>query len=160
VKNHRHRKAPPGRRTLWFTAPMLVRLTRALVAVLALSALASLRSLVAADAPAWSRFRGPNGSGVSTATNVPIEFGPSKNLLSRLPRPRGHWARILGGDRIYLPGFRDDTLLTFAIARERGRALWERAAPPVKTNVVDKRNNPASPSPVVDDTGIYVFFAD
>ena len=38
--------------------------------------------------PDWSRFRGPNGSGISTATNVPTEFGPQKNLLWRLPLPR------------------------------------------------------------------------
>ena len=24
----------------------------------------------------WTRFRGPNGTGVSTATNLPAEFGP------------------------------------------------------------------------------------
>jgi hypothetical protein len=29
----------------------------------------------------WSRFRGPNGTGVSTATNLPTEFGPDKNVV-------------------------------------------------------------------------------
>jgi outer membrane protein assembly factor BamB len=38
--------------------------------------------------------------------------------------------------------------------------LWERAAPQVKTKVVDKRNNPASPSPAVEENGVYVFFPD
>ena len=28
----------------------------------------------------WMRFRGPNGLGVSDATNVPTEFGPDKNV--------------------------------------------------------------------------------
>ena len=41
-----------------------------------------------------------------------------------------------------------------------GRILWEREAPRVKTRVVDKRNNPASPSPAVEDNGVYVFFPD
>lgn len=114
----------------------------------------------AAEGPGWSRFRGPNGSGVSTATNIPIEFGPSKNLIWRVALPQGHSSPIVFGDRIYLTGFRGDELLTIAIDRAAGRVLWERAAPAVKTKVVDKRNNPASPSPAVDDTGIYVFFPD
>src|SRR5687768_8676426 len=96
----------------------------------------------AAGPPDWSRFRGPNGSGVSTATKVPLEFGPAKNLLWRLALPQGHSSPILHGDRIYLTAFRGDALVTLAIDRVAGRVLWERAAPQVRTKVVDKRNNP------------------
>ena len=108
----------------------------------------------------WARFRGPNGSGVSTASKVPIEFSPEKNVAWKLPLPQGHSSPILLGDRIYLTGFRGQTLLTMAIDRRTGKLLWERPAPEVKTNVVDKRNNPASPSPAVEANGIYVFFPD
>jgi outer membrane protein assembly factor BamB len=117
-------------------------------------------SLSAADAPGWSRFRGPNGSGVSTATNIPTEFGPNKNLVWRLALPQGHSSPIVHGDRIYLTGFRDGALVTIAINRLTGSVLWERAAPQVKTTVVDKRNNPASPSPAVEDNAVFVFFPD
>ena len=108
----------------------------------------------------WSRFRGPNGSGISSATRVPIEFGPEKNLLWRLALPPGHSSPILHNDRIYLTAYRGDALVTIAIDRVNGRILWERTAPQVKTKIVDKRNNPASPSPAVEDNGIYVFFPD
>ena len=109
----------------------------------------------------WSRFRGPNGSGLSEATRVPTEFGPDKNVLWRLPLPQGHSSPILFGKRIYLTGMRaDETLVTIAIDRDSGKLLWERAAPKVTTKVVDKRNNPASPSPAVEANGIYVFFPD
>lgn len=114
----------------------------------------------AAADPDWIRFRGPNGSGVSTATNVPIEFGHDKNLIWRLPLPQGHSSPILHRDRIYLTAFRGDALFTIAIDRSAGKILWEREAPRVKTRVVDKRNNPASPSPAVEDNGVYVFFPD
>ena len=63
-------------------------------------------SALAAEPPDWSRFRGPNGSGISTATNVPTEFGPAKNLLWRLAMPPGHSSPILLKDRIYLTAFR------------------------------------------------------
>ncbi len=117
-------------------------------------------ALVAAEPPDWSRFRGPNGSGISTATKVPTEFGPDKNVLWKLPLPQGHSSPILQGDRIYLTALREGTLVTIAIDRGTGRILWERGAPKVKTVVVDKRNNPASPSPAVEENGIYVFFPD
>jgi outer membrane protein assembly factor BamB len=121
---------------------------------------AAVAWVAAAESPDWSRFRGPNGSGISTAKNVPSEFGPQKDLLWRLPLPPGHSSPILQGDRIYLTAFRGDTLVTVGIDRQAGRILWERAAPQVSTKVVDKRNNPASPSPAVEADGIYVFFPD
>jgi outer membrane protein assembly factor BamB len=119
-----------------------------------------LASTITAAAPDWSRFRGPNGSGVSTATNIPVEFGPAKNLLWRLALPKGHSSPVLLSDRIYLTALRADALVTIAIDRLTGRILWERAAPPVKTTIVDKRNNPASPSPAVEENAVYVFFPD
>jgi hypothetical protein len=33
-----------------------------------------------AEAENWSRFRGPNGTGVSSATNLPVEFGPESHV--------------------------------------------------------------------------------
>ena len=111
-------------------------------------------------APNWSRFRGPNGSGIATAANIPIEFGPGANLLWRREMPPGYSSPILWADRIYLTGFRGDELMTLAISRATGETIWTRTAPQVKTKIVDKRNNPASPSPAVDDSGIYVFFPD
>ena len=116
-------------------------------------------ALTAAE-PNWSRFRGPNGSGISTATAVPTEFGPTKNLVWRLALPPGHSSPILLGDRIYLTAFRGDTLTTIAIDRLKGRMLWERNAPQVTTRIVDKRNNPASPSPAAEANAVYVFFPD
>ena len=127
---------------------------------LILSALVLSATLHAAADPEWSRFRGPNGSGISTARKVPTEFGPAKNLLWRIAIPRGHSSPILFGDRLYLTAFRGETLVTMALDRGTGRLLWERTAPPVATRLVDKRNNPASPSPAVEEDGVFVFFPD
>ncbi len=108
----------------------------------------------------WSRFRGPNGSGVSEATNIPTEFGPANKLAWRLALPRGHSSPILWGDRLYLTAFRDMTLMTIAIDRHKGQILWEQKAPGEAKKSVDPRNNPASPSPVVEADAVYVFFPD
>jgi len=145
-----------------YTASMRpsTRYTRSGLGLTSVCSIVLLATTFSAGSPDWSRFRGPNGSGISTATSVPTEFGLTKNLLWRLTLPEGHSSPILHGDRIYLTAFRGDALATFAIDRDAGRVLWERSAPQVKTRVVDKRNNPASPSPAVEENGIYVFFPD
>jgi outer membrane protein assembly factor BamB len=111
-------------------------------------------------APDWIRFRGPNGSGVSAATNIPTEFGPEKNVVWRLELPTGHSSPILFEDRVYVTSTRDKALVLYAIDRLAGKILWERTAPAEARPPVDKRNNPASPSVAVDATGVYVFFPD
>jgi outer membrane protein assembly factor BamB len=132
-----------------------------LIVGLVLTAAVTATAIGAAPRDEWARFRGPNGSGLSEATRIPTEFGPEKSLLWRLPLPQGHSSPILFANRIYLTGMRpDETLVTIAIDRTSGKILWEREAPKVKTKVVDKRNNPASPSPAVEEDGVYVFFPD
>ncbi len=110
--------------------------------------------------PDWSRFRGPNGSGVSSAKNIPTEFGPGRNVAWRVELPTGHSSPILFGDRIYLTGVREKTLVTMVLDRANGKILWEKAAPAEAKPPVDKRNNPASPSVAVEANAIYVFFPD
>ena len=109
--------------------------------------------------PDWIRFRGPNGSGVSSAKGVPTEFGPNKNLLWRVELPVGYSSPILFRDRIYLTGVREKTLVTMVLDRA-GKTIWERTAPAEARPPVDKRNNPASPSVAVEADAIYVFFPD
>lgn len=129
---------------------------------LSILALCALAASVQARAPQadWSRFRGPNGSGHATGDRYPIEFGPAQNLLWRLPLPQGHSSPVVLGDRLYLTAFRGDALFTIAIDRHTGRIVWERQAPETKTKLVDKRNNPASPSPALEAGRVYVFFPD
>lgn len=123
-----------------------------------LYALALLSTLVfAAD---WDRFRGPNGSGVSDSTGVPSEFGPSKNVVWKTTLPAGHSSPILIGERIYLTAWEADKLLTFALDRATGKILWRREAPRSRSERVDSRNSPASPSPATDGQNIYIFFGD
>src|SRR5580765_684548 len=119
-------------RLVHYTAPMQSSsVGRSALLLLATSGLLAA-SLAAAPPPDWGRSRGPNGSGISTATNIPTDFGPGKNLLWRLELPPGHSSPIIQDDRIYLTGFRADQLVTIAIDRLRGKILWERPAPEVK----------------------------
>jgi outer membrane protein assembly factor BamB len=121
-----------------------------------------LLSAATAAAPAadWSRFRGPNGSGLSDTTGLPVEFGPALNVVWKTDLPQGFSSPVIHGDRIFLTGFRDDSLLTFAVDRKTGKVLWERQAPRARKEKLDPRNHPAAASAATDGTGVFVFFGD
>ena len=122
-----------------------------------------LTAATAADTPdpeGWSRFRGPNGSGISTSSRLPAEFGPDKNVIWKTALPFGHSSPALTRERIFLTAARAERLVTICLDRRTGRVLWERDAPRPRTEKLDSRNGPAGPTPATDGTNVYVFFAD
>ena len=119
--------------------------------------LLSLAHLSAAD---WPRFRGPNGTGVAETASLPAEFGPAKNLVWRVPLPPGHSSPVVSGNRIFLTAVESEKLYTIALDRESGKELWRRESPRPRSEPLDKRNNPASPTPAAADSAVYVFFGD
>jgi outer membrane protein assembly factor BamB len=130
---------------------------------LAVAALLLTMLRPAADAPDaedWSRFRGPNGSGISTSTRLPAEFGPDTNVVWKTEVPFGHSSPVLTRDRIFLTAARGDRLVTIGLDRRTGQILWERPAPRPRVEKLDARNGPAGPTPATDGTNVYVFFAD
>ena len=134
-----------------------------------------------AAADEWSQFRGPNGSGVSTSTGLPVEFGPEKSVVWKTPLPPGHSSPVLTRDRVFVTAYakvearakesahaRQDSpitkenykLLVIALDRQTGKILWQREVPRTITGRLQNVNNPASPSPVTDGTNVYVFFQE
>jgi outer membrane protein assembly factor BamB len=108
----------------------------------------------------WSRFRGPNGSGISETKGLPAEFGPTTNVIWKVDLPQGFSSPIISGDRIFLTGRRDENLVTMAVDRASGKVLWERVAPRTRKEPLDKRNHPAAASAATDGERVVVFFGD
>jgi outer membrane protein assembly factor BamB len=109
----------------------------------------------------WSRFRGPNGTGVDTSERpLPLRFGPAENVIWKAELPPGHSSPILTDDKVFLTASDGDKLLTYGLDRGTGKILWSREAPRARVTKIDDRNNAASPSPAVDEKGVYVFFPD
>src|SRR5215510_11452404 len=100
---------------------------RTLVVLIALGAASA--SADGPDPEAWSRFRGPNGSGVSVSSRLPTEFGPDKNVIWKAELPFGHSSPALTRERIFLTAARGDRLVTIALDRQTGKILWERESP-------------------------------
>lgn len=129
---------------------------RGLVLVLLLGSTAA----AAAQQGDWTRFRGPNGGGVADTAPLPSQFGPTLNVVWKTDLPPGHSSPVLSRDRVFVTAAENDRLLTLALDRATGRILWRRELERRHTHPVDKRNHPASPTPVVDDEQVYVFFQD
>ena len=127
---------------------------------LLLSAVFILQSSLCLGGEVWSRFRGPNGSGVSQSGNLPTRFGPDENVVWKTALPPGHSSPVFSGDSIFLTGFGDDHVMTLALNRETGTVRWRSETPKIHRGNLHEVNSPASPSPVTDGSNVYVFFQD
>jgi outer membrane protein assembly factor BamB len=114
--------------------------------------------LLAAD---WPQFRGPNAAGVSEETNLPIEFGPGRNVVWKTALPPGNSSPAVAGDRIFLTAVENEKLFTIALDRATGRILWRREAPRARKQVIERpANGPVSATPATDGRNVYTFFQD
>jgi outer membrane protein assembly factor BamB len=115
---------------------------------------------IAMAAEQWTQFRGPNSSGVSSSTGLPLALDPAKNALWKVEIPTGKSSPVFAGDRIFLTGHEGEQLVTFALDRRTGRQLWRAVVQRARQERRNKLNDPAAPTPVTDGRNVYVFFAD
>ena len=115
---------------------------------------------VPASAQEWSRFRGPNGSGVSSATTIPVRWTEKDHLWKvKLPGV-GHSSPVLWGDRIFLTSGEEESGKRFVIclrATDGGR-LWTRELPGERHGK-HADNSFASATPAVDASHVYLSWA-
>jgi outer membrane protein assembly factor BamB len=119
-----------------------------------------LLAALAPAAPVWTRFRGPNGSGVAETGALPVEFGKDKSLLWRTPLAPGYSSPVLGRKCVFLTSYDGpkEALLgwTHCIDRATGKELWKQRA-----FTLDKKflsvNTPVSPTPTTDGSNVYIF---
>jgi len=117
-------------------------------------------NVVASPGEDWSQFRGPNGTGISSTTGLPAEFGPGRNMFWKTSIPGGHSSPVLSSSQIFLTGSDGNKLFVIALDRKTGKMLWQREVPRSHSGRLLKPNNPSSPSPVTDGENVYAFFQD
>jgi outer membrane protein assembly factor BamB len=108
----------------------------------------------------WSRFRGPNGTGVVETSGLPTEMSAERNRIWTTPVPPGHSSPILDDRHVFLTAHENDKLLVIALDRANGKELWRREVPRTHKGRLDGPNGPASPSAVTDGRNVYAFFQD
>jgi outer membrane protein assembly factor BamB len=104
----------------------------------------------------WTRFRGPNGSGISSAKTIPTKWTDADfNWKTALPGA-GHSSPVVWGDRIFLTTGDDQAqkVWLMCIGVSDGHVLWQKGFPltPYHKN---SYNTFASGSPAVDAARVY-----
>src|SRR6185503_20474032 len=69
----------------------------------------------------WSRFRGPNGTGVAETSALPSAFGPTTNVTWKTAVPQGHSSPVLMRTHIFMTGVDGSALIVLALDRATGR---------------------------------------
>ena len=144
----------------------------------------ALTAGVAADN--WPQWRGPQGQGISTETQLPAEWAPGRNVSWKTPLPHGYSSPIVWGDRVFLTtavegevvpgvvpesvrieqphpesvaGDKKHTLKLLALDAKTGKVVWEQTA--YEGPVFDarhRRSTFAGPTAVTDGTLVYAYF--
>jgi len=105
----------------------------------------------------WTRFRGPNGSGISEATTVPAKWTDQDyNWRAKLPGA-GHSSPVVWGERIFVTGGDPRTAKRSVLCLHTadGRVLWQREYPS-RTYEQHRDNCYATATPTVDAEGVVV----
>lgn len=111
-----------------------------------------------ADEP-WSRFRGPNGSGVSEATTIPTKWTEKDyNWIIDLPGP-GNSSPVVRDDKLFVTAADEDKLLRHLLcySTKDGKLLWSQGVPFSKEKK-HLRNSYASNTPAVDAQRVYTLW--
>jgi outer membrane protein assembly factor BamB len=96
--------------------------------MISLAAILALAPMVQAVEGEWSRFRGPNGSGISEAVGVPAKWTAGDyNWKVKLPGI-GHSSPVVWGRRVVVTSGEPETAKRFVLCLDSadGRLLWQR----------------------------------
>lgn len=104
----------------------------------------------------WSRFRGPNGSGVADASSIPSQWSEGDYAwVAELPGV-GNSSPVVWGKRVYVTAAEETsgTRSLVCVDLHTGKELW-RAAEKFKSYKKHKNNSFASATPAVDSERVY-----
>lgn len=123
-----------------------------------------LFQVATADDDDWSQFRGPQGTGVATATGeLPTEWDAEKNVAWKAALPgRGPASPIVVGNRVFVTssgGAKQDRLYVLAFDVESGREVWRREFWATGRTLCHPTSANAAPTPASDGKHIYAFYS-
>ena len=125
--------------------------------LLGCSLLALWPGMVPSAAQEWTRFRGPNGSGVLTDCEIPGQWTEADyNWKVTLPGV-GHASPVIWGERVFLLSADPQTATRHVLCLRAadGATLWQRDFPSAPHHL-HLRNSFASSTPAVDAQHVYV----
>jgi outer membrane protein assembly factor BamB len=110
----------------------------------------------------WTRFRGPNGTGVSEDESIAVPSTWSEaDFRWKVDLPgAGHSQPVLWGEKLFLTGAEEAGArrVIFCLRAEDGGAAWVKRFPS-RTFTKHQRNTYASSTPAVDSDRVYAAFS-
>jgi len=111
----------------------------------------------------WTRFRGPNGQGISKATNLPLNWGIEENIAWKIDIPGEGWSSpIVWDDHIFLTTATEEgkNCHVIAVDRKTGNILWNKMVfTQEPAQFKHDLNTYATPTPVTDGKKVYAVFS-
>lgn len=111
----------------------------------------------------WTRFRGPNGQGISSEKNLPVTWSADDNIEWKASIPGKGWSSpIVYGDYLFLTTATEDgaSCRVICINRKDGALVWNEEVHRQKPGPMRKQNSYATPTPVTDGERVYSVFYD
>ncbi len=119
----------------------------------------AMLSALVSQGQQWSRFRGPNGQGISDAKTIPVKW-MEKDYNWKIELPRGgHSSPVLWGDKLFVTGGdqQAEHSVLLALSVSDGGVLWQKKYSLSKYRP-NKLNSFATATPAVDAENVYVLF--
>eukprot|EP01035_Chromulina_nebulosa_P013731 gene13731-18208_t len=119
-----------------------------------------LVAALSATAQEWTRFRGPNGTGLSSARGVPVSW-TEKDYAWRVPiAGASHSQPVIWGERLFLltalDAGKDRALL--CLRKSNGQELWRKTYALPTPRLGNRNTGYANTSPVVDAERVIACF--
>jgi outer membrane protein assembly factor BamB len=110
----------------------------------------------------WPGWRGPDGSGVTLETNLPVHWSKTQNVRWKTPlQGAGVSAPVVWGKHIFLTasdGRRNDRLHVYCYHRQDGKLLWHTRLFGTAPTDLFAPGGMAVPTPVTDGKQLYALF--
>jgi outer membrane protein assembly factor BamB len=117
-----------------------------------------VQQLTAANWPEW---RGPNQTGVSTESNLPVRFGTAENVRwhVHLPAP-GNSSPIVWGNRVFVTQFvpAENRRTLICLDRSNGKVLWQSGIVYTEAEQTQENNPYCAGTPATDGKLVVVCF--
>jgi outer membrane protein assembly factor BamB len=111
----------------------------------------------------WTRFRGPNGQGVSSEVDLPVTWSADKNVAWKTKSPGTGWSSpIVFEQHVFLTTATEEgvSCRVICVNRDDGSVAWNTEVHRQMPGAKRKQNSYATSTPVTDGERVYAVFYD
>ena len=114
-----------------------------------------------AAADDWTRFRGPNGTGIASAPSLPTAWTADDYAWETLLPGVGHSSPVIAGERLFVTAGSEDgtTRQLLCLNTDSGEVLWTRSLS-LGSDKLHTKNSYASSTPALSERLVITAFAD